>query len=286
MLNAAPAAPMLTVADLAKRFDVTPSAVSNWIRRYGPKSPAPLPLPDDPAPNPKWRADRWPEFERWIEQRKRIRRGPKPKPTRRSVADNPMSMNDVLVAVGAVVAHSWEREQFDFDDQDDDGKVGHVFNHLTVLTEFLVITGANAASTTHPRRSGERNETDESAMLTITQLAAELGVTKASVHGWYVSTALPVRFPRPVVDPPKVEGQRRGTRQWSRAQLPEARAWLLWYRQHRLRNLASVSPDPNGAAVESTSPAVSEFLKDTKRGTRSGVRHGRIARNNVRKLYG
>ena len=90
MSTSAHDAPMLTVTDLAKRFGVTVPAVSNWLRRYGPESSTPLPIPDKPAPNPKWRAVRWPEFQLWNEQRTQIKRGPKPKNiSRRSVADNP-----------------------------------------------------------------------------------------------------------------------------------------------------------------------------------------------------
>lgn len=285
--------PMLTVTDLAKRFDVTVPAVSNWLRRYGPESPAPLPVPDKPAPNPTWRAERWPEFELWNEQRTQIKRGPKRKKiSRRSIAGNLMAMDDVLVSIGEVVAYAWDCEQLDIDDQDDDGKAGHIVNHLTVLKDFLTTIGANAAVVDASSSIRERDETGESDMLTVTQLAAELGVTKASVHGWYVSTTLPVRFPRPVVDPLKVEGQRREKRLWSSTQLPEARAWLLWYRQYKLRNLTSrygsqgAPASSSQPATESTPPPVSEFLKDAKRGTRSGVRRGRIARNSVRKLHG
>lgn len=284
---------MLTVTDLAKRFGVTVPAVSNWLRRYGPEASIPLPIPDKPAPNPKWRAERWPEFQLWNEQRTQIKRGPKQKDiSRKSVADNPVAMDDVLVSISEVVAYAWDREQLDFDDQDDDGKAGHIFNHLTVLKDFLTTIGANAALVDASSPPREHDETGESDMLTITQLAAELGVTKASVHGWYVSTRLPVRFPRPVVDPPIVKGQRREKRLWSRTQLPEARAWLRWYRQYKLRNLTSrygshgEPASPNRPTTESTTPPVSEFLKDAKPGARSGVRRGRIARNSVRKLHG
>ncbi|WP_093575774.1 hypothetical protein [Amycolatopsis rubida] len=284
---------MLTVTTLAKRFNVTPSAVSNWLKRYGPESEAPLPRPDKPAPQPMWRADRWPEFERWNENRKLIKRGPKPENiSRKPVADSPMTMDPVLDSIREVAAYARDQMRRDSGNQGENRTAGRLSAHLAVLDDFLTAIGANPDPPDASSPSGEHDETDEADMLTITQLAAELGVTKPSVQGWYDSPTQPVPFPRPVVDPPKAEGRRRTKRLWSRTQLPAARAWLEWYRPYKTRNLTTEGGGRSGHAAprppanDSALPPVREFLKDAKRGSGSGVRRGRIASSRVRKRHG
>ncbi|ONI88086.1 hypothetical protein ALI22I_20320 [Saccharothrix sp. ALI-22-I] len=285
-----PDIPVLTLTELAARFDVTKAAVCMWRTRFGPTSPAPFPAPDEPGRRPKWHAERWPEFEQWNELRRNIPRKGKPKPATQPPPHDVPVPAFVIDALRAVVAYNWATEQADFDQQDDDGRRLHIFNDLTVLHDFLdTVTGTGGAE--HEQAHGPQQDApDESEMLTIGQLAAELGVTKASVHGWYVSTTLPRRFPKPVVDPSPVEGRRRAPRRWARSQLPAARAWLAWYRHYKFS--PKTDPHETGAltamptAPESLTemPRVAEFLKSSTSGPRAGTRRGHIANAAVRKF--
>lgn len=292
---------MIRITDLAKRFGVTVPAVSNWIRRFGPESFLPFPTPDEITPHPRWHADRWPEIELWNDQRARlVRRGrrpqqrPTPEPTSHQVAVGPtVSMDAVLRAIAHVVTTYLPQNASDAATHDGDHESTHLIHQLRVLERFLSSTGvASAPNDTHSAPQFDDVHSTENPMLTITELANALGVTKASVQGWYNSTRLPVSFPRPVVDPPKVEGARRPKRLWSASQLPEARAWLLWYGAYKTRNLnigiqnpprAGEAPGEADPSDLEAAPRVREFLKEAPRAARSAARRGRIARDSVRR---
>ncbi len=265
-----------TSTDIAERFNVNRSAVSNWRKRYGTDSAVPFPTPDITRPQAQWRLERWGEVERWNIERGAGKTGTRhPAPSATDRRSSRITVADIAERFGMSRrgVHLWRTKPLPtpFPAPRVDGGARRRLEWDTEQWPDIEdwhrwYMGHLAAARQIPPLAHDR--------IGVADISRRLGVSQSAVHNWRTNP-MASPFPTPRVAP--AEGSRARTRlEWDVQQWPDIESWHRWYLT-RDRSRAD-------AADAGATPSNTQFLKPGNSTSASGTRQGRVVRPSVRRF--